>query len=67
MLIDAGDKIYIDIGTSGEVKMAPPEDAKVPFKLWIHSHPRDAYWTPTDRDTIACYTGLLEKAAFPRA
>ena len=63
VLIDAEDKIYIDIGTSGEVKMAPPEDAKVPFKLWIHSHPRDAYWSPTDRDTIACYTGLLEKAA----
>ena len=63
VLIDAEYKIYIDIGTSGEVKMAPPEDAKVPFKLWIHSHPRDAYWSPTDRDTIACYTGLLEKAA----
>ena len=63
VLIDAEDKIYIDIGTSGEVKMAPPEDAKVPFKLWIHSHPRDAYWSPTDRDTIACYTGLLETAA----
>ena len=62
VLIDAEDKIYIDIGTSGEVKMAPPQDAKVPFKLWIHSHPRDAYWSSTDRDTIACYTGLLQRA-----
>jgi hypothetical protein len=62
VLIDAEGKIYIDIGTSGEVKMAPPQDAKVPFKLWIHSHPRDAYWSSTDRDTIACYTGLLQRA-----
>ena len=62
VLIDAEGKIYIDIGTSGEVKMAPPRDAKVPFKLWIHSHPRDAYWSSTDRDTIGCYTGLLQRA-----
>ncbi|MDE0730531.1 MAG: ThiF family adenylyltransferase [Longimicrobiales bacterium] len=62
VLIDAEDKIYIDIGTSGEVKMAPPEGAKVPFNLWIHSHPRDAYWSSTDRDTIGCYTGLLQRA-----
>ena len=62
VLIDAEGKIYIDIGTSGEVKMSPPEGAKVPFNLWIHSHPRDAYWSPTDRDTIGCYTGLLQKA-----
>ncbi len=62
VLIDAEDKIYIDIGTSGEVKMSPPQGAKVPFKLWIHSHPRDAYWSSTDRDTIGCYTGLLQRA-----
>ena len=62
VLIDAEDKIYIDIGTSGEVKMSPPKDAKVPFNLWIHSHPRDAYWSSTDRDTIGCYTGLLQRA-----
>jgi len=62
VLIDSEDKIYIDIGTSGEVKMSPPKDAKVPFNLWIHSHPRDAYWSSTDRDTIGCYTGLLQRA-----
>ena len=31
--------------------------------MCIRDSPRDAYWSPTDRDTIACYTGLLEKAA----
>jgi hypothetical protein len=62
VLIDAEDKFYVDIGTSGEVKMSPPVGAKVPFLLWIHSHPRDAYWSSTDRDTIASYTSLLERA-----
>jgi hypothetical protein len=62
VLIDAEGKIYIDIGTSGEVKMSPPQDAKVPFDIWIHSHPQDAYWSSTDRDTIGCYTGLLQRA-----
>ncbi len=62
VLIDADDKIYVDIGTSGKVTAAPPVGAKVPFKLWIHTHPMDAYWSRTDRDTLACFTGLLHKA-----
>ena len=62
VLIDAEGKYYIDIGTSGEVKMSPPIGAKVPFKLWLHTHPQDAYWSSTDRDTIASYTSLLERA-----
>ena len=63
VLIDAEGKYYVDIGTSGEVKMSPPIGAKVPFKLWLHTHPQDAYWSSTDRDTIASYTSLLERAA----
>lgn len=63
VLIDADGKIYVDIGTSGEVTAAPPVDAKAPFELWIHTHPRDAYWSSTDRDTLACFTGLLDRAA----
>ena len=62
VLIDAEGKYYIDIGTSGEVKMSPPIGAKVPFKLWLHTHPQDAYWSSTDRDTIASYTSLLVRA-----
>ena len=62
VLIDAEGKYYVDIGTSGEVKMSPPIGAKVPFKLWLHTHPQDAYWSSTDRDTIASYTSLLERA-----
>ncbi len=62
VLIDSEDKFYVDIGTSGQVKMSPPLGAKVPFKMWLHSHPQDAYWSRTDRDTIAAYTSLLEKA-----
>ena len=62
VLIDAEDKLFVDVGTSGQVKMSPPEDAKIPFQLWLHSHPLDAYWSSTDRDTLGCYVGLILEA-----
>ena len=62
VLIDADDKLFVDVGTSGQVKMSPPEDAKIPFQLWLHSHPLDAYWSSTDRDTLGCYVGLILEA-----
>ena len=54
--------MFVDVGESGQVKMAPPEGAVAPFQQWIHTHPRDPYWSKTDRDTLACFSGLLTEA-----
>jgi len=62
ILIDADGKMFVDVGESGQVKMAPPEGAVAPFQQWIHTHPRDPYWSKTDRDTLACFSGLLTEA-----
>ena len=62
LLFDAEDKVWADIGTEGQVKLSPPEGAKIPFKLWIHTHPRDAYWSSTDLDSILMFSRILEQA-----
>ena len=62
VLFDSQGKIFVDIGTQGEVVMSPPYGAEIPFRLWIHTHPWDSYWSETDRDTISCYSGILEEA-----
>ena len=62
VLFDSGGKIFVDIGTQGEVAMSPPIGAEIPFRLWVHTHPWDSYWSETDRDTISCYSGILEEA-----
>ena len=62
ILVDAEGKVYVDVGTSGEVEMSPPIGAKTPFKIWLHTHPREAYWSSTDLDTLACYSGLILEA-----
>ena len=62
ILVDADGKMFVDVGESGEVRMAPPEGAIAPFQQWIHTHPRDPYWSKTDKDTLACFAGLLVEA-----
>ena len=62
ILIDSEGKMFVDVGESGEVKMAPPEGALAPFQQWIHTHPRDPYWSSTDKDTLACFAGILNEA-----
>jgi len=62
ILVDADGKMFVDVGESGQVKMAPPEGAVAPFKQWIHTHPKDPYWSKTDKDTLACFSGLLTEA-----
>ena len=62
ILVDAEDKMYVDIGTSGHVEMSNPLDAKIPFKSWVHTHPEDAYWSSTDLSTLANQTGILMEA-----
>ena len=61
-LIDSEGRVYVDIGTSGEVRLSPPVGAKIPFKTWIHTHPMDAYWSETDRGTLSICSGILDQA-----
>ncbi len=62
ILFDADDKVWVDVGTAGQVRLAPPEGARIPFKLWIHTHPRDAYWSATDQDSLLRFSGILQEA-----
>ena len=50
-------RIWVDIGTAGQVRLNPPVGSTIPFSLWIHTHPWDAYWSPTDLATLAAYSG----------
>ena len=61
-LIDSDGRVYVDIGSRGEVRLAPPTGASIPFRTWIHTHPMDAYWSDTDRETLAICSGILDEA-----
>ena len=61
-LFDSKGRIFVDVGTQGEVAMSPPIGAEIPFMLWVHTHPWDSYWSETDRNTISCYSEILEEA-----
>ena len=62
VLFDSEDKVWVDVGTSGQVRLAPPERAIIPFKLWIHTHPWDAYWSSTDLNSLMQFSGILNEA-----
>ena len=62
ILFDAEGSAWVDIGTRGHVSLAPPVGAVIPFRLWIHTHPWDPYWSQTDRDTLASYSTILQSA-----
>ena len=62
ILFDNEENIWVDIGTRGEVRMSPPLGAKIPFKIWMHTHPYDAYWSMTDLDTLASFSSIMESA-----
>ena len=40
----------------------PPVGSSIPFSLWIHTHPWDAYWSATDLSTLAAYSQILDEA-----
>ena len=64
VLIDADDRIFIDWGLPGSVHLRQPVGAKIPFKLWVHTHPRmSTYWSGTDKNSLAISTMILEHAA----
>ena len=62
VLFDADGRIWVDIGTAGHVSLEPPLGATIPFRLWVHTHPWDPYWSQTDKDTLAAYATILESA-----
>jgi hypothetical protein len=62
VLFDRDGRIWVDIGTAGHVRLSPPVGATIPFSLWIHTHPWDAYWSPTDLATLASYSQILDEA-----
>jgi len=63
ILIDADNRIWVDWGTKGEVHLHPPAGSRLPYKLWVHTHPRGkAYWSDTDKNSLAIASTILEKA-----
>ena len=62
LLFDSTEKVWVDVGTAGRVAMSPPLGSIAPYKLWLHTHPRDAYWSKTDTNTLTAYTPLLDMA-----
>ncbi len=62
VLIDREDFTWVDIGTRGQVRLAPAIGSKAPYKLWLHTHPWNAYASSTDRDTLANCSMILQEA-----
>ena len=62
VLFDRDGRIWVDIGTAGQVRLSPPVGATIPFSLWIHTHPWEAYWSSTDLSTLASYSRILDSA-----
>ncbi len=62
VLFDEQGLIWVDIGSTGRVALSPPNGSRIPFQLWIHTHPWDAYWSITDKETLGIATGILDKA-----
>ena len=63
VLIDAEGTVFIDWGSPGLVPLRAHVGAMAPFQVWVHTHPRfDAYWSLTDRQSLANGTGVLNEA-----
>lgn len=62
ILLDRRERVFVDVGTAGSVILSPPEGSEIPFRLWVHTHPRLAYWSQTDKDSLATYSNLIEEA-----
>ena len=63
VLIDAKGEIQIDWGSPGRVPLRPPIGMMAPFRVWIHTHPGfQAYWSATDKNSLAIAQGILSSA-----
>ena len=55
--------MFIDWGSPGLVPLRAHVGAMAPFQVWVHTHPRfDAYWSATDRQSLANGAGVLNEA-----
>ena len=59
---DAEGAVFVDLGSSGEVRLSAPIGAVLPFRLWIHTHPWTAYWSFTDLTALRNFAGLIQVA-----
>lgn len=62
VLLDRELQAWVDIGTRGEVRLAPAVGSIAPYRLWLHTHPWSAYASSTDRETLASCSMILEQA-----
>ncbi|MBF15254.1 MAG: hypothetical protein QGG62_05500 [Candidatus Poseidoniaceae archaeon] len=63
VLIDANGEIQIDWGSPGRVPLRPPVGMMAPFQVWVHTHPGfQAYWSGTDKNSLAIAQGILSSA-----
>ena len=63
VLIDANGEIQIDWGSPGRVPLRPPVGMMAPFRVWVHTHPGfQAYWSGTDKNSLAIAQGILSSA-----
>tara|TARA_Y100001970_G_scaffold62037_1_gene79259 strand:- start:7273 stop:7821 length:549 start_codon:yes stop_codon:yes gene_type:complete len=62
VLLDRRFQAWVDIGTRGQVRLAPAVGSIAPYRLWLHTHPYSAYASSTDRETLASCSMILEQA-----
>ena len=62
VLFDDQGLVWVDVGTPGMVRLSPPIGSRIPLRLWIHTHPWDAYWSMTDKRTLGIASGFLDRA-----
>ena len=62
VLEDARGRVWVDVGTKSRVRLSPAQDSVIAYRLWLHTHPHDAYASQTDRETLACCSMILQEA-----
>ena len=62
VLFDNQGWVWVDVGTPGMVQLSPPLGSQLPLRLWVHTHPWDAYWSATDKRTLGTVSGILDRA-----
>ena len=62
LLFDNQGLVWVDIGNRSMVQLSPPLGSQLPLRLWVHTHPLTAYWSPTDRRALGSVSGILDEA-----
>ncbi len=63
ILVDNTGKYWIEWGGPGLIEHKPPIGAKLPFQLWLHTHPHGpAYWSIIDKKALLLFSSIVEKA-----